>query len=240
MSNESSNQPITLALELSQQTGSVAICDSCGTIVERPVESGRREEDDVMPSIESIAGELHVSPRNISRVVISIGPGGFTGLRSSVAIAKMVALVSGAKIIPIDSALSIVANANAGFGRYLVVSAVKQESFWLSTVCVNNEDITCSASLSNAKVLSPELEEVCAIFGDAYLPKSVVAIAGDANVEIKEPKTSAKVLLELGLRMYKENKIPAIDPLALLPLYPREPEAVRVWNINHEKAKTDN
>jgi tRNA threonylcarbamoyl adenosine modification protein YeaZ len=240
MSNESSNHPITLALELSQQAGSVAMSDTRGVVLEKAVESGRREQDDVMPSIEAIACELHVAPRDIARVVVSVGPGGFTGLRSSVAIAKMIALVTGAKIIPIETALSVVTNANVDSGTYLVVSGVKQESFWLSRVKVNGREITCNASLSNTKDLPSVLETASAIFGDAYLPQSVLAIAKGANKEVKEPKTSAKTLLELGLRLYKENKIQAIDPLELLVLYPREPEAVRLWGKNHEKAKTDN
>lgn len=240
MPNESSNHPITLALELSQSAGSVAMSHSNGVIVEKSVESGRREQDDVMPSIESIAQELQISPRDISRVVVSVGPGGFTGLRSSVAIAKMIALVSGAKIIPIETAMSVVANARIDTGTCLVVSGVKQESFWLSILRVNGGAITCDASLSETKDLSCVLEEASVLFGDAYLPQSVRAIAKGANTEIREPKTSAKTVLELGLRLYKENKVQAIDPLALLPLYPREPEAVRVWNKNHEKTKTDN
>ncbi|MBC8201618.1 MAG: tRNA (adenosine(37)-N6)-threonylcarbamoyltransferase complex dimerization subunit type 1 TsaB [Planctomycetes bacterium] len=240
MSDDSTKLPITLALELSQQTGSVAMCSSNGTIMEKVVDSGNREQDDVMPSIEAIAHELHILPKTIDCVIVSVGPGGFTGLRSTVAIAKMIALVSGAALIPVETAMSVVANAGCEAGTYLVVSGVKQDSFWLSTVRVNDESITCSAALSNTKDLSSLLDETSVLFGDSFIPQSVVTIAKGENVVIQETSTSAKTLLELGLRLYKEKKIQAIDPLKLAPLYPREPEAVRVWNKNHKKAKTDN
>ena len=240
MSDETSKFPITLALELSQQAGSVAMCGSGGMILEKVVDSGRRELDDVMPSIEAIARELHISPKEIDCVIVSIGPGGFTGLRSAVAIAKMIALVSGAALIPVETAMSVVANAGCEAGTYFVVSGVKQDSFWLSTVRVNGGSITCSAAPSNTKDLSLVLEEASVLFGDSFIPQSVVTKAKCENAVIRETSTSAKTLLELGLRLYTGNKIQAIDPLKLLPLYPREPEAVRVWNKNHEQAKTDN
>jgi hypothetical protein len=146
----------------------------------------------------------------------------------------MIALVSGAILIPVETAMSVVANAGCEAGTYFVVSGVKQDSFWLSTVLVNGESITCNAALSTTKDLSSELEEGSVLFGDSYIPQSVIAMAKGENTEIRETSTSAKTLLELGLRLYKENKIQAIDPLKLLPLYPREPEAVRVWNKNHK------
>jgi len=47
---------------------------------------------------------------------------------------------------------------------------------------------------------------------------------------------SAKSLLSLGVQLFKNDKDTTVNPLELLPLYPREPEAVRLWKENN-KAK---
>ena len=79
----------TLSLELSQRFGSIAVRCANGETVVRDVTSGKRDDDDVMPAIESAMKELDLQPTDITLVIVSIGPGGFTGLRTATTIAKM-------------------------------------------------------------------------------------------------------------------------------------------------------
>ena len=232
MNNGATNNPIALSLELSQRSGSIAMSNSSGMVIEKNVDSGCQEQDEVMPSIEGLALELGVSPKSIGLIVISIGPGGFTGLRSAVAIAKMVAFVSGAAIIPIETALGVVGHANVGHGPFLVVSGVKKDRFWLSKVYKKEGRWFCESSPSTTSEMETSVQGAIAVFGDLYVPKSVVALCESRKVELLDAKTSAKSLLNLGLELNSEYQASTISPLELLPLYPREPEAVRVWKAS--------
>jgi tRNA threonylcarbamoyl adenosine modification protein YeaZ len=228
--------PITLSLELSQQIASVAMSTPTGRVLELNIDNNCRKEDSVMPSIQKLASELNIAPDSLELVVISIGPGGFTGLRSAVAIAKMISLVSGAAIVPIETALSVAHNANIGPGPYFVVSGVKQDTFWLSKVHNKNNTWFCESAPSSSLELEQSIHTVKALFGDSYLPKSVSALCVSEGIQIHESAVSAKSLLSLGVQLFKNDKDTTVNPLELLPLYPREPEAVRLWKENN-KAK---
>ena len=228
--------PITLSLELSQQIASVAMSTPTGRVLELNIDNSCRKEDSVMPSIQKLASELNIAPDSLELVVISIGPGGFTGLRSAVAIAKMISLVSGAAIVPIETALSVAHNANIGPGPYFVVSGVKQDTFWLSKVHNKNNTWFCESAPSSSLELEESIHTVKALFGDSYLPKSVSALCVSEGIQIHESAVSAKSLLSLGVQLFKNDKDTTVNPLELLPLYPREPEAVRLWKENN-KAK---
>ena len=228
--------PITLSLELSQRIASVAMSTAAGRVLELNIDNNCRKEDSVMPSIQQLASELNIAPDSLELVVISIGPGGFTGLRSAVAIAKMISLVSGAAIVPIETALSVAHNANIGPGPYFVVSGVKQDTFWLSKVHNKNNTWFCESAPSSSLELEQSIHTVKALFGDSYLPKSVTALCVSEGIQIRESAVSAKSLLSLGVQLFKNDKDTTVNPLELLPLYPREPEAVRLWKENN-KAK---
>ena len=203
--------------------------NTAGKVLEKTVNSSRRDEDDVMPSIEALAQELEISPPCIELIIVSVGPGGFTGLRCGVAIAKMIALVSGCAVVPVKTAVSVVNHARVGQGQFLVVSGVKQESFWLSRVHNEGGRWVCESSSSNTSEIEPLLTGTTAVFGDLYVPESLAALCAVRKVKILDATTSAKSLLFLGLEQYLNSKECAIHPRELLPLYPREPEAVRVW-----------
>jgi tRNA threonylcarbamoyl adenosine modification protein YeaZ len=228
--------PTTLSLELSQRIASVAMSTPTGRVLELNIDNSCRKEDSVMPSIQKLASELNIAPDSLELVVISIGPGGFTGLRSAVAIAKMISLVSGAAIVPIETALSVAHNANIGPGPYFVVSGVKQDTFWLSKVHNKNNTWFCESAPSSSLELEQSIHTVKALFGDSYLPKSVSALCVSEGIQIHESAVSAKSLLSLGVQLFKNDKDTTVNPLELLPLYPREPEAVRLWKENN-KAK---
>ena len=83
------NAHTTLSLELSQQFGSIAVRSATGETIVHDVTSGKRDDDDVMPAIELAMKELNLKPSDIAVVIVSVGPGGFTGLRTATTIAKM-------------------------------------------------------------------------------------------------------------------------------------------------------
>ncbi len=231
MTTENDN-PTTLSLELSQRSGSVAVSNNSGTVLETKVDSGKRESDDVLPALDELSTKLGILPNTIELVVVSTGPGGFTGLRSAISIAKMVSLVSGASVLPIETAISVAINANLGNGPFCVISGVKQDTFWVSFVNRKEGFWVCDAFISNNREIENKLDSKTIVFGDSYLPQSISKMCDSKKIQIVETTTSASSLLSYGVDIYKNDNNVTIDPRKLLPLYPREPEAVRVWNEN--------
>lgn len=226
--------PTSLVLEFSQRTGSVAMVNGAGCRATKNIETDRRGADDVFPTINNLANELSISPSTLELVVVSVGPGGFTGLRTAVAITKMISLSTGAKVVAVESALSIVRGETNKDGTYLVVSGIKQESFWLSRVVVQKEEWKSKSALSSiAEFGNLQFATTNGVFADNCAPPSLKDVCSKEGVEFFDSKPTAFGLLEIGLAKFKQGA--TTDPLCLLPVYPREPEAVRLWN---EKKKT--
>ena len=97
-----------LALETTDVSGSVALCEE-GRIVERRfLDPLRRSAQTLAPAIQALLNDRGWRPSDVDVVGVAVGPGSFTGLRVGVATAKMFAWATNAQIIGVDS-LDVVA-----------------------------------------------------------------------------------------------------------------------------------
>lgn len=114
---------ISLAVEASTYTGTVAVIRDGVVISERETAMRGADEERLMPAVADALAEADVVPNAIDRVVCGAGPGSFTSLRIAGAIAKGLALSSGAPLYPVPSLLLIVAGAKPELapGRYAAV-----------------------------------------------------------------------------------------------------------------------
>ena len=226
-------QPIILSLELSQRDGTVSMSNRDGAESTKTVHTSSRGVDTVFPTISKIAEELSISPRSIELVAVSIGPGGFTGLRTSVAIAKMISFSTGATIIPVETALVTVASLKTDKGFYYVLSGVKHDAFWLSKIHLQTKERCCSASISCVAELEKSINEADGVFADSFAPEALPALCLNNDVPLFNSEPNAQALLRLGRELY--NSGVSVDPLKVSPLYPREPGAVRMWKELRKK-----
>ena len=222
MSNKDS---LIISIELSRRNGTVAATIGEEDIVEIPAIQGDREKDAVMPSLHQAVSRVGGNQNNIKTIYISIGPGSFTGLRVAVATAKTISFVTGASIVPVETALGVVrADVNAP-EKSIVVSAVKKETCWLSVVTKEPKWI-CEGRLVNTAELPTYIERATVLYGDSFLPNNISDICDEMDVPIKESCSTATSILEVGQTL---GDHPRVSAARLLPLYPREPEAVRKW-----------
>jgi len=198
-----------------------------GAIESSVVESGSRDKDDLFPAIESISSVLNISPIDLELVVVSIGPGGFTGLRTAVAIAKMVALSASADIVAVESAIVTAESSNKGNGPFIVISCVKRNQCWLSRVEKTNGHWECEASITPIDAIHTKIHGCTTVFADEFLNEGSRVLLKDLSVEIQPNTVHATALLKVGVEMYIGGA--RCEPSSLLPLYPGEPEAVRAW-----------
>lgn len=80
-----------LAIETTGPLGSVAIIDEKGKVNQMISGEEMNHLRDLMPMAQRLTAELGISPKDLSAVAASVGPGSFTGIRIGVATARALA-----------------------------------------------------------------------------------------------------------------------------------------------------
>jgi len=112
---------ITLALDASTYTASVAVLRDGHRLVERSVAMKGAHEERLMPSVAEALEHAGVDVAELGRVVCGAGPGSFTSLRIAGGIAKGLASGTGCALYAVPSLALIVASATRPPGRYVAV-----------------------------------------------------------------------------------------------------------------------
>lgn len=233
----------SLAIEMSSRRGGVALRGGDGAIRVSEFEHGDRRREPLVPAIDELVRGADLRPRDLSVVIVSIGPGGFTGLRIAVATAKGLAEALSIPVVEVPSTLVAAESRRrrSDLRRVMVVAASKRDSAWLHAVevaptAVGWRDLRPAATWQRAdlaaqgaawRATAPE-----ALVADEHQSIEVLAELARLGMPAPEPPClDAGVLLELGERRLAAGE--ATDPLHLAACYPREPEAVSIWNARH-------
>jgi len=227
---------LTLAIETSNPSSGgvpgVALGWVDGGSVEpigvEPIGAGERHDDLLMPAIRTLIQREGFEPDRLDRVVCSIGPGGYTGLRIATAAANMIALASGAKLYGVPSAW-VAAHGVSPTGAFAVALASKNDTSYVTAFGVD-----CTESVPGRVIGADEIEQlgVALLLGDRYLPASFGETCTRLGIRIDEPVFSAEACLMLAPRLR------AIPVGRLIPEYGREAEAVTKWRQIHPKPGT--
>ena len=131
-----------LAIEASQRAAGVAIRAAPGAAIEEfAVPPSTDAEDHLMQVIDAACRRAGVSPAGIAAIAVSVGPGGFTGLRVACATAKAIADVTGCALVAVPSALVVarecVRAGVLGEGECTVALASKLHDAWCTRVSVD-------------------------------------------------------------------------------------------------------
>lgn len=102
-----------LAIETSGAAGSVAIAVGASLVSLADLPGQRRSTQLLAPTIHSLLAAAGWKPADLQLIAVTIGPGSFTGLRLGVATAKMLAYVTGAAVLGIDTLRTIAAQTAA-------------------------------------------------------------------------------------------------------------------------------
>lgn len=231
--------------------GGLASIGNRSRCVEVPVGPPDPDRDRLMPAIDEAMRGILAVPRELAAVVVSIGPGGFTGLRMAVACAKSLALALDCTLLAVPSAAVAVRSAlNAerqapsvtgsappameDHASILVALSSKGTDAWVSCV---RPSVASQCRLDFAGILDAagfekqvEARFAALLLADEHLPASLAEVAARRGLARRELALTPSACLVEGLARWAADEPGAVtDPDALLPLYPREPEAVRLW-----------
>ncbi|HBT75472.1 MAG TPA: tRNA (adenosine(37)-N6)-threonylcarbamoyltransferase complex dimerization subunit type 1 TsaB [Planctomycetaceae bacterium] len=130
-----------LALETTDKNGSIAFFRDGEPVLARALPPKQRSAQTLAAEIRKLLDFCAISPREIDVVAVNTGPGSFTGLRVGVVTAKMFAYACGAKLVGVDTLLTIAVGIDATTGAVAIVSTavdaqrgeVVAQTFSLST-----------------------------------------------------------------------------------------------------------
>ena len=97
---------MALALETSTAIGRVAVVEHGRVLAAATFATGLRHAAEMLPTIDVLLAAQKWSPRKVEELYVSVGPGSFTGLRIGVTWAKTLAMVTGTRLVAVNTARS--------------------------------------------------------------------------------------------------------------------------------------
>ncbi|MCH2138834.1 MAG: tRNA (adenosine(37)-N6)-threonylcarbamoyltransferase complex dimerization subunit type 1 TsaB [Phycisphaerales bacterium] len=216
-----------LAIETSQREGELAIKCSAGEVHTAQLTSASGIDDQLMPHLDALARSAGCTPETLTCVGVSMGPGGFTGLRIASATAQMLAESTGCSLVAVPSALACVQASGMTEGKIAVALASKGDSTWLSIVDAASMTLMSTAGLVDAQAAAPQLEGCALVLADVHLPGPITSLFKAIGCPCAPPTWSAQACLALTEREFAAGR--TVPAEAMVPLYPRVPEAVTLF-----------
>jgi len=224
-----------LAITGSQRSVGVAAWREGSPVFAVDHDDPSRERDWLWPSIDEACRGAGVVPAELTWVAVDVGPGGFSGLRTTIAAVQSIATVHGLPCLAVPSALVAVHSTWPAASTDLpteahAVLAVKGATAWIATL-TRDERGWCqrAASLIGWESWLPRPGSV--VLADAHFPAVLRQSCEAGGVSMVEPIwTGAGVMLAAQGLWDKGHRVP---PAALGPEYAREPEAVTLWRQRH-------
>lgn len=211
-----------LAIEASQRRGGVAVRGPDGRDHVEEISAGGAHDDDLLAAIDRLYARLGLAPGRTAAVGVSVGPGGFTGLRVSVSTAKMLAESLGCAAVAVPTAL-VVAESCESPGPIVVALASKDDRAWVVRLDRAGGAWTMAGGGGLAAAGELDLGGVEALAGDRYLPPAFADACRRAGVRIVEPIFDPRACLAVTVRLYEKEE--TVSPLLLAPMYARAPAA---------------
>lgn len=251
---------VMLAIESSQRESSVALRLGDGEIDEDRLGSADTSET-LMAAIALLCARNRIQPPQLSSITVDVGPGGFTGLRTGVITAKVLAEITGARLVGVPGALvaaeeSTDLRARPELRRILVLLAVKRRESASS-----HAGTAWCAVLSRLEAGAPWSMDAPAPSGhlvtleslepgapaEGWGTQATLAEASqlpdlahrhrEAGTLWLEPRWSARACLRVAQQGHLRTL--RSDPAALTPIYGREAEAVTRWDALRGRGAQD-
>lgn len=244
-----------LGIETSSLVSSVALMDENRLLGELTVQGGLTHSEQLVPHIDLLLQQAGLDKKDLTGIVVSIGPGSFTGLRIGMGTAKAMAY---ALHIPLYGLMTMdgMAYTMPYCGRQIsvVIDAQKKNVYEARYVWQGN-DLVCLQE-PTVKAASDVVEEIKAsqeptvFMGDGLkrlgklLEEDQSFVNGIplftlAPATCNIPRAGAMLL---AARFYKGGLEPS-DPMTMIPYYIRRSEAEVMWEEKHKddpKALADN
>lgn len=212
-----------LAIETALGPGQVALWSNNQVVETATIEDPRRLAEQLVPTIDLILGRAGTDYAALDRIVATVGPGTFTGIRIGLAAARAIGLAADRPVIGITTLEALATGAAAAAdGNETVIAAIdaRRGQVYLQAFHHRQGGIVASGSgkavdIHDIDSLLPEGPVLAVGSGAAY-----VVAAGHKGVRRNE--NFDRIAMEVLCGFARDRAPTALAPA---PLYLREPDA---------------
>src|SRR5439155_13039127 len=111
--------------------GQVALALGQAILTERRLDEARRHARDLVPALEALLAGQYWRPNDVNAVVVSQGPGSYTGLRVGIMSAKTFAYATGAKLFAASTFEAAAARALDELDMLEVIADAQQDRLYI-------------------------------------------------------------------------------------------------------------
>jgi tRNA threonylcarbamoyladenosine biosynthesis protein TsaB len=213
-----------LLIETSGRAGQVALALGGELRRARLLDETRRHARDLAPAVAEVLAAEGWTPRSVQAVLVSRGPGSYTGLRVGIMSAKAFAYASGCALVAVDTLAVVAANAPQDVMRLDVLVDAQQQkvyvqSFGRDHVGGRLEPVSPLA-IEQLSVWLAGRDTASWVAGPGVRPYRNLLPAGVRLLEEERREPRVEGLLEVGLDRYvagRRDDVCRLEPLYLRP-----------------------
>jgi tRNA threonylcarbamoyladenosine biosynthesis protein TsaB len=216
-----------LVIETSQRHGLVALAAGDRVLGERRLDEARRHARDLVPFIRELLTEQGWRARELNAVLVSRGPGSYTGLRVGIMSAKTLAYASGCTLVGLETFAALARQAPAAALAIDVIADAQQDRVYMQRFARSTpgEAPTAATPLSILALAAWQatMTDATWVIGPGL---ERFAAALQSNIRTAPPDAwfpRAESLLQLGLERLRRGQ--ADDLYGAEPLYLRPSSA---------------
>ncbi|MBY0522693.1 MAG: tRNA (adenosine(37)-N6)-threonylcarbamoyltransferase complex dimerization subunit type 1 TsaB [Gemmataceae bacterium] len=220
------DEPRLLLIETSGKVGQVAVARGATLTGQRRLDETRRHARDLAPAVAELLAEQGWRPRDLNGVMVSRGPGSYTGLRVGIMSVKVLAYATGCPILGIDTFQVIARQAPAEAQAVDILADAQQDKLYIQRFerSAGNE---WTAPSELGVILAPEWlakrDAAAWVSGPATRQVEARLPAGSRIVDESRRDPYLPGLLHLGLARFRSGHFD--DAWTLEPLYARPSSA---------------
>jgi tRNA threonylcarbamoyladenosine biosynthesis protein TsaB len=131
----SENEPRILILETSGRVGQVALAQGPVLLSVRRLDEARRHARDLVPAVADLLAEQKWKSGEVNCVIVSSGPGSYTGLRVGIMSAKTFAYAVGCTLLGVNTFAALALQAEEATDCLDVIADAQQRKVYLQRFC---------------------------------------------------------------------------------------------------------
>lgn len=207
-----------LALDAGGHACSAAIRLRGGVVAQESLPISHGQAAALMPMIERVMRQSGIAYRDLARIAVAVGPGGFTGLRVAIAAARGLGLAAGVPVIGISSFQAAASNrAEDSIGRrvFVLIDSRRDEPY-LAELGTDLRPLGAARILSAAEAVAlVSAAAPAVVFGDG-----TGALAGHLAGDVLIRPTAVDAAAVAALAAAADGRF----DLPPLPVYLRPPD----------------
>jgi tRNA threonylcarbamoyl adenosine modification protein YeaZ len=216
---------LLLALDTSGAVVTAALFDGVAVLAEREVADARRHAELLAPTVASVFAKARRDRRELTGIVVGVGPGPFTGLRVGVVTGRVLGAALGVPVHGVCS-LDALAEEAAVTGEFLVATDARRREVYWARYHRTEAEAEAEAGAVALRVDGPHVGRAADVpRGELPVVGRGAALYPDALGPAVEPlDVRAGALARIAVRALADGASGALlDPE---PLYLRRPDAV--------------